>query len=232
MPATMVSTEQGIIFTFKQSKYLMLNVLNILFRSEADKTVTFYVKDTVTGDIYDTFTVDLVAGENTIPINKSYAPRRHSNKLFIGYDGSTTGYYVTSDRSCYDDCDDCGCSDVCEANGGDIVSGFSVTKTGMTYGLSVQYSLDCSFSRLLCENIGALKQAMLYAAGIEYMYEMMGTSRMNRYTMTKREDFDSIKDMFEARYKNSLKAAIKNINLCDTCCFECKGGILYNYVNP
>lgn len=222
---------QGIIFTFKQSKYLVLNILSLYFRSPIDQTLTFYVSDLVTNEIYDIFEADLVQGENEIVINKRYFPRRHSNQLFVSYEGSDSDYYSSTSENCFDNCS-CVTRDCHIQPCGNKVQGYKINKTQETFGLAVKWLEECSIERFICENATFFRNAILYAAGIEYVLEVMGSSRLNRFTQTKGEDLNKLMLIYESYYKKAMQAVVKNLNFCDDCCFECAGGIQYTYASP
>lgn len=222
---------QGILFNFNQSKYLVLNILSLFFRSHIDQTLKFYIIDLVTNEIYDEITADLVIGENEIILNKQYFPRRHSNKLFIAYEGSDTLYYSSTADACYDDCS-CNTTNCFMQACGNETRGYKVNSTHETYGLSLKYLEECSISRLICENANIFRNVILYAAGIEYVLDVMGSSRLNRFTAIKVDDYVKLQAIYESYYKKSLQAAVSAIDFCDNCCFTCEGGIRYTYANP
>jgi len=222
---------QGIIFTFNQSKYLVLNLLSIYFRSYRDQTLTFYISDLVTNETYDVIEAELFEGENEIVINKKYFPRRHSNKLFVSYEGSSTLYYSSTSDNCFDDCD-CFTADCHIEPCGNKTQGYKINKTNETYGLGVKWVEECSLERLICENASRFRNAILYAAGIEYVLEVMGSSRLNRFTQTQNTDLQKLMLIYESYYKKAMQAAVKSINFCDDCCFRCEGGLKYTYASP
>jgi len=229
VPAAVAPGLQGIVFEFLQSKQMVMTLLNVYFRSPVAQNLDFFVIDLFTGDVLDTVNVDLVQGENRFSIGKEYYPRRHSNKLFIGYEGSASGYYDSEDKECYDGCT-CDCEEIKSCGGCSVISGFKQTYTDSTYGMSVEWAINCSYCRLLKDNVHLFRNAILYAAGIEYLLELMGSSRINRFTSLNAEQNAELMQNYNKMYYSSLKSATKNLNLCDHCCFECTGGIHYGYV--
>ena len=222
---------RGVVFQFEQSKYLVLNINKINFRSDIAQTVNFFAKDLFTGDILFTKTVDLIVGENEIPINEEVFPRRSSNKVFFGYDASESGYYDTSNLDCFDNC--CStCASVSCSSCSFISGSNAIQFQPTTFGLSISYSINCSMNRFLCENINVFKTAMLYAVGVEYLVEALASPRINAFTTTNKEANEKVYNLFEKRYQKALEVSIKSLNFCDNCCFDCKGGIHYDYINP
>jgi hypothetical protein len=230
VPANAVPGLQGLVFEFLQSKQLVMHVLKLYFRSDIAQTINFFIIDLFTNDLLDTITLELEPGENEFYLGNEYFPQRHSNKLFIGYDGSTTGYYSTSDSECYDGCH-CGCPQIRVCGCNKLVSGYKNEYTHDTYGLSIEWAIACSYCRLLTENIHLFKTAIMYAAGVEYMLELWGSDRLNKYTTTKADENEKLLEYYKKMYISSLKSVTQNLNLCDHCCFECKGGIQYKYVD-
>lgn len=230
VPATTTNNLQGIVFSLKQSKYLALDIHSLMFFSDIDKEITFFLIDLQSNSLITQFNYSLLAGENTIPVNKTVFPSRYSTKIFIAYDSFFSGYFQSKTQNCYDDCIDiCGCSDNC-CN--DIYGWNGSLRSSDSYGLGVNYSVLCSFERLLCENSHLFVQALLYATGIEFIFELRGSSRINKFTTTKEADYTFLLNVFEERYKESIMAALNSINFCDDCCFECAGSVNYGYVTP
>ena len=182
-------------------------------------------------DSYDTINADLKVGENEIIVNKKYFPRRHSNMLFISYEGSDTPYYSSTSQPCFDDCS-CYSTNCFIEPCGNKTQGYKTNFTTETYGLGVKWLEECSFERLICENASLLVNALLYAAGVEYVLEVMGSSRLNRFTTTKVEDLQKLLAIYENYYKKALTTAMKSLDFCDNCCFLCEGGIRYTYASP
>lgn len=224
---------QGIQFKFQASKYLSLYIGSLFFYSNVVQTLNFYVYDNVSGQILDTITADLVVGENNIVVNKSYFPGRYSQRVMIVYNSADSGYYKSTAEACHDAC--CTCEGLpCASTGCFWGSGVAnLATTHETYGLGVEYALECSWERLICSNARLFSQAILYAAGVEYIYELESSYRFNQYTSTKKEENQERKKLFEKRYLQELKAAIQGLNFQDNCCFECKGtGIMYKFAMP
>lgn len=226
---------QGIKFKFKQSQYISLNIYNLYFFSDINQTIDFVVMDLVTNNILDVITANLVAGDNKIAINKIFYPNPRSTQICIFYNGMVTGYYKTENIGCYDEC----CSECSEVSS----SGFCCSSTSFngylngiessnTYGISLDFAIECSYERLLCENINMFLQPLLYAAGIEYIYELTGSSRLNKYTLTKKEENEQLLKNFEKRYIQSIEKSLRNINWCDNCCWYCEEMVQYKYVIP
>jgi hypothetical protein len=233
-PLTLVQSApglQGVLFNFKQSKYLVINVLSLFFRSPVDQTLKFYIIDLVTNEIYDVIQANLLQGENEIIVNKRYFPRRHSNQLFIAYEGNDSDYYSTKSEECYDDCS-CFTSNCHIDPCGNKTLGYKNKKTDETYGISVKWLEECSIERFICENSMFFRNVILYAAGIEYVLEVMGSSRLNRFTQTKNEDLNKLMLIYESYYKKALQSVVKNLDFCDNCCFDCKDTIQYTYASP
>lgn len=226
---------QGIKITFKQSQYLSLNLYNLYFRSQVNQNLDFYIIDLVTNDVLDTINVDLIAGDNKIIINKLYYPNPRSTQIGIIYNSLNTGYYNSKNLPCYDECcNECSDHDViglcCNDN---TIAGYSQGQVSdNTYGLSIEYSIECSYERLLCENINMFLQPLLYACGIEYIYELIGSSRLNKYTTTKKEENEQLLKNFEKRYMQAIEKSVRVINWCDNCCWYCEEMVNYKYVTP
>jgi len=230
VPAATDSIEQGILFTFPLSKYLSLRIDELVFYSPSSANITFFIKDNISGTVLKEVNVVTEVGKNLIKLNTLVFPAPHRQHIFVGYDGSSTGYYKTTNLECYEGCD-CDC-EILSCTGCTYVRGLiQDTKTHETFGLSVSYALECSMERLICENKNLFSRALLYASGIEYLHEVMGSDRINYFTSTNAEEREKLMDSFTKSYWAGLTTAIKNINFCDDCCFECQEPISYRYTN-
>jgi len=211
--------EGGILFDFVTSKYLSLRIVNLYFKSDVVQTITFFVKDVVTNEVLDTIVADLVIGENEIPVNKLYYPTRTSTKLFVGYDLSTTGYYKTSIEDCYEGCNGCRVLGTCGCRIARAFNGNTPSQT--TYGLGILYTEECSFDKFVCDNINLFLQPLLYASGIEFVHELIGSTRLNSITSMPKDAREALLTNYTDMYEKSMKLLLKKIDLCDTCCFRC-----------
>lgn len=215
-PVTPV-TDSGVIFKTRQSNYLTINIDAIEVLSPIVQTITIFVKDLVSNETLYSETFDLEIGTNMLPINFQVIPRARNNEVLVGYQGATL--YDTSTQDCYEGCS-CSCLD-CD----DCESLIGYPNAGSTYGLSVKYHYECSLERFLCENMNIFSQALLYAFGIEYIYELKGSDRVNKYTMWRREEATEMLEYYEKNYAKHISRTIKGIDFCSDCCFKCTGGL-------
>ena len=56
---------------------------------------------------------------------------------------------------------------------------------------------------------------------IEYYKELIGSSRLNRFTKTNAERNKELYDMAVKDYEKALKNLAKFGNITDSCCFKC-----------
>lgn len=213
--------DRGVLFQVIQSAYLTLTIHNVMLRSPIAQDITIFVKDLVTSDILYTQLFSLTAGENTLQINTEVMPKRTQTKLLVGY-ADNIQLYDTLNMDCYDGCD-CNCFECDLCNN---IQGYP-TNAGSsgTHGISVQYTFQCSLERFLCENIQVFRQALLYAFGIEYIYEAKGSERVNKYTQMNAEKAKDMLSYYESGYEKAINQALSGVNFCDNCCFDCTGGL-------
>jgi hypothetical protein len=242
--ATTNTTLVGGLVSVSQSKFLTLYIDSFRFYSPRQQTGVFYLLTTQNNQIIETYTVDLVAGENNIIVNKHFYPTNYSRTIAIVYDSSTLEHYKTNSLDCYDACP-CDCTFVCSSgvssNGNRIaeipaggVLGHKWTNSQDTYGISVTYGLNCDLGVFICQNINKFSNILMYAVQIEYYLELIGSSRLNKFTTTKASDYEKIYDVATKDYVNSYKTLSKSLNFCDNCCFPCKnsGFIKSRYIKP
>lgn len=104
----------------------------------------------------------------------------------------------------------------------------SVAESALTigdnsFGLSVKWSVVCSFDALVCNNKEAFTRALWYLLGIELMLERMFTNRLNEFTAFDNNKAKELWNMFEVTYRGGkmdeiiiegeLPMAIDAINL-------------------
>lgn len=220
---------QGIIFNIHQSQYLVLSISEILFFSPIDQDLHLLIIDLEANAILNEYFFYAQAGENRFPINEKFWPRRNEGSIFIGFENPGVFFFETTAMACHP-CKPLSCNElprVREISGWD-----NGERTLQTFGLGILYSIECSFERFICWNAPFFKNVLLYAAGVEYVLEMLGSSRLNRFTATKQEEMIKLQNIYENYYVKNLKNITKVLNFCDDCCFHCQPGVEYTYARP
>lgn len=223
----------GIILSVQQSKFLTLTIHNFVFHSPIAQTATFLIQEPQTYTTIETITVDLVAGENIIEVNRTFNPNNYNRSIVIVYDTSLVTSYVSESKPCYPDCK-CNeyitCGGICACNNtlnhGTVLAINGFERVANTYGLSVNYSVDCSLGLFICNNINKFRNILSYAVQIEYYFELIGSSRLNKFTTTKASDYERIYEQAVKDYEAAYSSLSKNLDFCDDCCFKCGTGFI------
>lgn len=213
------------------NSYYNLFVNSISLQLSTTQNVDVLVYNLVTGELLDTLTISCVANKiSTSYVNKTYSSSKRKLDLIFVYD--TEGL---SSNTCQ--MDSAGCS---TCNGFTYKNGYvtaqpvymtesdskirsSLTASPHTYGLSVNYSIQCSLDNWLCELSHLVALPILYKAGIEIMqYAILYSNRQNSSVNIDAERNKERLEMYKQAYNESLDSTIKKINMpkYDTC-FKC-----------
>jgi len=179
------------------------------------------------GSELDSYSINTVVGKNTISVNRSYAAR----ELFIAVDASNIDLYqsefhIPSLHMYYESvCDLLGHSDKVTVYSAEAMKETpSVhTKTGISYGLSVDMMATCDYSSIVSYNLVSFLPAWMYLCGAELMLERQFSNKKNELTTVDAEMAEELRDHYTGEYENALNDAIKGIRIdkCDTC-IECR----------
>lgn len=207
-------------------------------------TIRLFVNQTTTLNvlIYDLMTGELLY---TIPVN-TQASRivsedvfiqipnlRQRQRIFIGYDSTGITSYETYIHENYVGCNSCGGTYYRNAfayfRNGALVSGDPAVYNNLknandTGGLSIDYSINCSLTKVLCGIRNNLGYPLLYRSAMEFFLELMMTKRYNDTTV-RLETITEAQAYYEAEYQKSLDNLIQNINLPNDKCFKCNSSI-------
>lgn len=215
---------------------IYIQKLSIYLASAVDTELKVYDLDL--GEQLWAYSLTGSAGWNDVNVNETFTAQR----LFCCY----TANNVTSVELDINDLQHCGCFCNCDA---DITGAYSSSTTPTTiteghnsFGLTGVFSVQCKYDNLVCNNREVFTQPLLYCLGIEFMTEVIYSSRLNRWTTTDAKKAKMLRQEFEAKYKGGqiddggivmnysgeLTTAIDGIslNLAD-CCLECNQPIMY-----
>jgi len=214
---------------------LFLQGLNLFVNTTG--SVPIYVYDLIQGKLLDTVTVSAVAGEIVTlnDIDLTYATNKQRLHLFIGY-ASTFASYKTSYISPFvsmrinEDCNNF-CS-------GTYRNGFiyfrsakilaSNPKTNAYLesndygsGLSINYSLQCSFTEVLCNARNMMALPILYKAGELIMKELKHSRRLTGVVTIYAKNHDELMKEYEMEYNKQVQDFLLNMVIPDSVCFSC-----------
>lgn len=122
----------------------------------------------------------------------------------------------------------------------DTIQEAALTTGDDAFGLSVKWSVICSYDSFVCNNKEEFTRAFWYLLGIELMLERMNTSRLNEFTVFNQKKAEElwvlfetiyrggtiIKDSGEITYESELNMVIDGINLdMADYCIECNANV-------
>lgn len=211
--------------------YFNVFVNAISIQISTTQTVPVFVYDLISGTLLDTINIDAVA--NTIvskTINKTYSsPKRKLDLIFV-YD--TEGISSNTTTLSYTGC--ASCLGYIYTNGYISASPITIGESDAkirsslvggthTFGLSVNYSIQCSVENWLCELANLMAMPILYKTGMEVMtYALYYSNRQNSGINIHAERNQKALDFFTTAYNDALEATIKKINVPKgDICFKC-----------
>lgn len=172
---------------------------------------------------------------NTVDILDSF----EATRIFIGVDCTnfdTVYLNITDNRSAawYGSC----YLDINGAYSSVSSSVSSVTEGINGYGVSPIFSLECSFDRLICNNLRIFEQAFMLCLGIELLEERIFGLRLSEFTQFDMETARENRKLFMVQYqggaiddvyqKGELSQAVEGINLSTSdICLECNDHVNY-----
>jgi hypothetical protein len=201
-----------------QSKFLVLHLFTLRFYSASEQKIRVRVTEKQTNSVLFEEVVTANIGENFIPVNKHFNPTAYNRELIVSYepvDANEVLYYETTNEPCFSDC---GCNSYILCCG--------ENREAPTYGLGLEYTAECSLELFACHNALKFKGVLSYAFQIEYYLELIGSSRLNKFTTTKATDYERIYEDAKKMYENAYKRLKNSLYICDECCFKCNSGFI------
>lgn len=207
-----------------------LNFLEVQF--DFTGPVDIFIYDTIQNKLLDTISVNAVAEEIIqIYVNKAYKSDRKRLKLFIGYDTSAVPSFKTFTRE-YLGC--WSCEDWWWVNNYLRVSGATINsgadkilqnffRTNETFGISMNYSINCNHEDWLCSYGRSLALPIaLYTAREIADYAINVSQRANPKTMIDAEKWKARFNKYDSDFEKRFSEVMQNINLPDDRkCFVC-----------
>lgn len=205
--------------------------------------VDVYVYDTIQNRLLDTFPVPVVAEQiSQWYVNKTYKSDRKRLSLFIGYDTTGTASFKTYLRngvSCWS-CDNYWMNaQYVKFSGARIAVADdkilrNFTRTGETFGMSLNYSINCNHEDWLCSHARALAIPIaLYTAKEIADYAVNVSQRANPKTFIDAEKWKARHDKYDSDFDKRFAEVINNINLpTDSRCFVCSPKIKHAIILP
>lgn len=214
-----------------------LNFLEVQFNFTGDVDILIY--DTIQNKLLDTVTVSAIA-QNIVQVyvNKAYKSDRKKLKLFIGYDSTAVPSYRTYSFNYNGGC--WSCIDYWYKNQYVKFSGATtsligdkidqnITRSGETFGLSLNYSINCNHEDWLCSHGRKLAIPIaLYTAREIAAYAINVSQQANPKTFIDAEKWKARFTQFDTDFESRFSAVMQNIHLPeDRKCFHCLDKLVY-----
>lgn len=216
----------GLRIKIDYTPYLKLFLNRIKLFVNNTGTVPVYIYDLIQGKLLDTINVDTVAGEVVVAeINKEYYTQKQRLHLFIGYESSFDSYKTNLSNA--DDCGNCMYSNsYITFQTSKILTGAAkildnIETNTRTAGISLTYSLSCSFEEYLCSIRNLLALPVKYKAGAMIMQQLKLSKRPNPLVTAYKGDNEAMEAFYEAEYSKQMKNIFKNMRMPKSICFEC-----------
>lgn len=215
--------------------YLKFYIPNLSLFANTTGNVSVFVYDLIQGKLLDTITVAAVAGQIvTVNVEKEYYTNKQRLNLFIGY-ASTFESYRTSyyqNQTGWGANEWCNC---CFSGGATSNIYFRPAKIliasaklntnveGMSYGagLSLGYSLQCSFDEYLCNAKNQIAFPVLYKAGAMIMQEMRYSKRFSGVITNFQAEHGELELAYDAEYNKLMRDLMHNMVIPESTCFSC-----------
>lgn len=227
------NTLYGIKCRLNMHTYSELFIQGITLRFVNNETGNIFIYDLNTGLLLNTIPFTALAGEYlitnaniTIPNKKQYL------NLFICY--QTDSNNAAYDTNTYKEGSCTSCYGNTDSNfiwsGGNLLNSLTkiegnLNKVDSTYGLSFNYSLNCSIEPLMCTMSSLLAYPLLYKVGAEIMLELIYSDRLNSVILLGNKDHRELYEMYNNEYMSAMKGLLDSFKMPNDICFNCKPNI-------
>lgn len=221
----------GISLTLNNTQsYFNVFVNSISLQVDVSGTVDVLIYDLISGQLLDTIEVTTVANQiSTAIVNKTYGSYKRKLDLVFVYDTEGVNSNTTQISNGCGSCNGYKYSNFyVTANSISMLSAnakirSSVTSSSHTFGLSVNYSIQCSLDKWLCEIANLMALPILYKSGEEIMnYALLYSKRQTSEVNIDAETNLKRKEEYAAKFNEALQATVQKIQLPQNDkCFIC-----------
>jgi len=219
---------KGVALEHWGSKYARFVINDVQLYADSAGSYNVKIFDYNDGRELDAFTGTLAAGLNTITINKSYDIQGQKKRLFIAYDGTSINSKKTAMLP----------YSFTNIQGGKVALATTPIRENIdfgsnTFGLSVNFNLECSLELFACQYRELLKQALWYKHGDSLLMFRLASDRINQYTLVGTEQAKELRELYHAKYEKSLNAVLDSISAkAGDDCFICDNQRTFKYNLP
>lgn len=224
---------KGVAISFYGSNYTQIFINEAGLYLNAGGSVTVKIFDYRTGVELDSLTFTGVTGHNVFQVNKSYDVFGQKGQLFVGYNATAVSSNVTNTYHPEDIS-----YDYSLVRGAKVSTASSVLEANMlfegnTYGLTVNYNVQCSVERFICSVRDILAPALNYKLAEQLFLERIMSTRLNKYTLFNQERAKELRDEYVVKYTQLLDSILNELEPAgDGLCIECDKERTYKYQLP
>lgn len=215
-------------FYMTNSPYLEFNIGKVGLMVDYTGDVDVFVYDIIANKLLDTITVACVAGvPSYVDTSKVYKTWGQKLNLFIGYAADFASYKTNMTSGDCITCRGYGYSnpyinvDSAKVLIADDKIEANLDPNSNNDGLSITYSINCTFEPFICTNKILLAEAIWYKAGALVAEEMKFSKRFNSVVTLYKTDATELITNYEAKSMMALNTVLQNMRLPDNVCFDC-----------
>lgn len=210
----------GVILRVDNELDLSVNINRVAFQLNFTGTIQLNIYRMTDGVVVHQEDVDITAGViKIVDLDVEVYTHRRDLKVAIGYNKTGIQSYHYAMPSDCPACPYTKCGLYVDGYGADFTEDFStVTRTGHTSGMSIDYSISCKYERLVCANIHQLRSTMLWLVAKELMIYGINSRRWNESDVERHKE--SLR-YYSDNYDRSINVAFQNIRMPSNECFGC-----------
>lgn len=223
----------GVLIESNDYTYKEIYISRVFVNLATTTTIDLKVYDLMTGKIIKTVPVDAIANEPVeVNLDLTYYNNNQRVQLFVCWeltqDSIDGGVYQNG----Y--CSTCGgnqkhSNSYLNFTGGIAEGPFtksSFKSSGSIYGLSVEYSLNCSMESFICKNADSLSLPMLYKIGELLMAEARYSDLNNSFVLVNYNQNEELLERFAGLYEETINNVFKRMDTPkNDPCFKCFGAM-------
>lgn len=221
-------TLKGMRFDLYASAYLKIYINSIVLWLDAAEEVNVKLYDLLTGVLLDTYTFTTTANQPTVhQVDTAYETETQYARLGLLVETTGNAYRTSVFKSWS------GCS-TCRNKPSDGLIRFSgiripdsgaklyenTTQTDNTFGLGMNYSVQCSMDTFACNFKDALVEPLMNKAAELILREVGASDRLNSIVLHHDAEVDSLMEYYMNEYKLSLKTVLDSMRIPEDICFN------------
>lgn len=217
------------------SSYVKIHINTLSLQTDYSGIINILVYNLSNGLLLDTIPVTGVANQVvTINVNKSYESLKQNTKLIFVYDVSSINSFNAAIYQNY--CSPC--TGYVYSNNYIVTNGLMIgnatpkidsntVNSNHTFGLSLNYSIQCSLENWICEVSNLMALPLLYKTGVEIMnYSLYSSTRNNSKQNIDYERNEKRYNHWVNEYNSTIQSVIEKLELPkNDPCFYCDAPI-------